>query len=279
VYHGSNISLLLYGNNLLDNSLPLPLYDANRDKTKDVKNNQNNHGLGYTVGSPFNHPVEGMWQWNQAGQLDAKDTPVYHINSEAEWDRITALNTANNSNETADESTAYLIKNGNQHALAVRSVNSKEELEQLLAYQQELREQIIVRQQQERDNAGNKRSAGLEITRKEQYQQRQKLEEQVIPTFAHFGMVTSGTHQQSYSEQFNEQLGGDQHRFYPDIVLASQPSIHQFSHGSGGAGGNGQFSHGSGGSQEKAWKERGQKKSQKKLERDRKRQAQWSSTI
>ena len=38
-----------------------------------------------------------------------------------------------------------------------------------------------------------------------------------------------------------EQLGGDQHRFYPDIVLKSQPSIHQFSHGSssGGADGSG----------------------------------------
>jgi len=89
-----------------------------------------------------------------------------------------------------------------------------ETLEQLLAYQQELLGKIAVRKQQERDNGGNKRSAGLEITRKEQYQQRQKLEEQVTPTFAHFGMVTSGTYQQSYSEQFNEQLGGDQHRFY-----------------------------------------------------------------
>ena len=52
--------------------------------------------------------------------------------------------------------------------------------------------------------------------------------------------------QQSYSEQFDEQLGGDQHRFYPDIVLTSQPSVH-FSQSNGGVGGKGQFSHGSGG--------------------------------
>ena len=210
----------------------------NNHLAQELKGKQDQHGLGYNVGSPSNNAINGMWQWNKAGQIDGQYTPTFHPNSEAEWDRITATNTAINSNEKADDSTAYLIKHGNQRALAIRSVNSKEELEQLLAYQQELLARINERKQQERNDGGNKRSAGLEMTRTEQYQQRKKLEEQATPTFAHFGMVTSGTHQQSYSQQFNEQLGGDQHRLYPDIVLTYQPSIHRFSHGSGGAGEN-----------------------------------------
>ena len=128
--------------------------------------------------------------------MEAKDIPsepqTFRANTEAEWDRITARNTEINSNEQADESTVYLIKHGNQRALAIRAVNGQEELEQLVHYQHQLLAEIKERQQQKRSEGGNKRSAGLEITRKEQYQQRQKLEEQATPTFAQFGMVSSG---------------------------------------------------------------------------------------
>ena len=87
-------------------------------------------------------------------------------------------------------------------------------------------------------------------------------------------MVTSGTYQQSYSEEFNEQLGGDQHRLYLDITLVSQPSIHQFSQGSGGAGGNGQESGG------RSWNARGKKRSQNQVKRDKKRKENfWSKTL
>jgi hypothetical protein len=98
----------------------------------------------------------------------------------------------------------------------------------------------------ERNAGGNKRTAGLEITRQQQHQRRQKLEEQAIPNLVHFGMVSSGTHQQSYSRQYIEQPGSDRQRLYPDIFLTTRPSSYQFSHGRAGAC-SGSVSGGSGG--------------------------------
>jgi hypothetical protein len=89
-------------------------------------------GIGYIVGQPFNVAKDGNWCWNLGVAVGGTHVPGQaerfwkaqfvrlKIEADAAFDQLTQQNTIINSNEAADESTAYLIKHGHQRTLVVQ---------------------------------------------------------------------------------------------------------------------------------------------------------------
>ena len=121
-------------------------------------------------------------------------------------DQITHHNTLSNASEESVESTEYLISTDQQWVFAVDSVDNEEQLQLLQQDQLKLRGEIDLRLEQQR-RIGHKRSSGMEMSLSSFQQQRQREEQQLLPTLAHFGAISFSS-QQYHSPQYSrEQLG------------------------------------------------------------------------
>ena len=100
--------------------------------------------------------------------------------------------------------TEHLINNGMQWVLTAQSVDSHEQLKQVQRHQVALQHDINHRQQQQQ-RINHKRSADMDMHISTFRQQRQREEQQLLPTWAQFGSISS-SEQQHHNPQYPQQL-------------------------------------------------------------------------